>query len=298
MGRARPRALRLLFLAGLALAGCGVDVEGDADEPVAGTEAPAHGDTFIQSSISDIAGLIPNITSDATSHDVGGLIYDGLVRTDRNLNWVGQLAESWTFSRDCMTLTFKLRQNVRWHDGHRFTADDVLFTYRTMIHPKTPTAYKDDFLAVKDAEVLDPYTVRVSYPRPHARALQSWAMNMLPRHLLEPYVAEGKLSCQLYQRSADIFLGVPFNIASYALLTLMMAQASGLKPGDFVHTFGDAHLYSNHLEQVDLQLSRTPFALPVMKLNPQVTSLFDFRYEDFELTGYQSHPGIKAPVAV
>jgi len=124
-------------------------------------------------------------------------------------------------------------------------------------------------------------------------------MALPPCHtLFQFYVAEGKLSCQLYQRSADIFLGVPFNIASYALLTLMMAQASGLKPGDFVHTFGDAHLYSNHLEQVDLQLSRTPFALPVMKLNPQVTSLFDFRYEDFELTGYQSHPGIKAPVAV
>jgi len=124
-------------------------------------------------------------------------------------------------------------------------------------------------------------------------------MALPPCHtLFQFYVAEGKLSCQLYQRSADIFLGVPFNIASYALLTLMMAQASGLKPGDFVHTFGDAHLYSNHLEQVDLQLSRTPYALPVIKLNPEVTSLFDFRYEDFELVGYQSHPGIKAPVAV
>jgi len=124
-------------------------------------------------------------------------------------------------------------------------------------------------------------------------------MALPPCHtLFQFYIAEGKLSCQLYQRSADIFLGVPFNIASYALLTLMMAQASGLKPGDFVHTFGDAHLYSNHLEQVDLQLSRTPYALPVMKLNPEVKSLFDFRYEDFELTGYQSHPGIKAPVAV
>lgn len=112
------------------------------------------------------------------------------------------------------------------------------------------------------------------------------------------YVAEGKLSCQLYQRSADIFLGVPFNIASYALLTLMMAQVTGLQPGDFVHTLGDAHLYLNHLEQADLQLSREPYALPQMHLNPNVTNLFDFKYEDFELVNYQHHPHIKAAVAV
>ncbi len=112
------------------------------------------------------------------------------------------------------------------------------------------------------------------------------------------YVADGRLSCQLYQRSADIFLGVPFNIASYALLTLMMAQVTGLEPGDFVHTLGDAHLYLNHLEQAQLQLSREPYPLPQMKLNPAVTSLFDFRYEDFELIGYEHHPHIKAPVAV
>jgi thymidylate synthase len=112
------------------------------------------------------------------------------------------------------------------------------------------------------------------------------------------YVADGKLSCQLYQRSADIFLGVPFNIASYALLTLMIAQVTGLQPGDFVHTLGDAHLYLNHLEQTDLQLSREPYALPQMRLNPNVTNLFDFRYEDFELANYQHHPHIKAAVAV
>lgn len=116
--------------------------------------------------------------------------------------------------------------------------------------------------------------------------------------LFQFYVSEGRLSCQLYQRSADVLLGVPFNIASYALLTLMIAQVSGLEPGDFVHTFGDAHLYSNHLEQVEEQLSREPHALPVMAINPSVTDLFSFRYDDFELKGYEPHPPISAPVAV
>ncbi|HIP81796.1 MAG TPA: thymidylate synthase [Leucothrix mucor] len=112
------------------------------------------------------------------------------------------------------------------------------------------------------------------------------------------YVADGKLSCQLYQRSADIFLGVPFNIASYALLTMMVAQVTGLKAGDFVHTLGDAHLYSNHMKQSELQLSREPFALPTMKINPDVDSIFDFVFEDFELVDYEAHPHIKGVVAV
>jgi thymidylate synthase len=124
-------------------------------------------------------------------------------------------------------------------------------------------------------------------------------MALPPCHcLFQFYVADGKLSCQLYQRSADIFLGVPFNIASYALLTQMMAQVTGLEAGDFVHTFGDAHLYTNHFEQTDLQLTRTPLTLPKMSINPDVTDLFDFRFEDFELNGYESHPHISAPIAV
>ena len=124
-------------------------------------------------------------------------------------------------------------------------------------------------------------------------------MALPPCHMMfQFYVADGKLSCQLYQRSADIFLGVPFNISSYALLTMMVAQVCDLAPGDFIHTLGDAHLYSNHMEQVDEQLSRKPFPLPVMKINPEVKSIFDFKFEDFELVGYEAHPHIKAVVAV
>jgi thymidylate synthase len=142
---------------------------------------------------------------------------------------------------------------------------------------------------------------------PHSRRIivSAWNVADIPRMALAPchalfqfYVADDRLSCQLYQRSADLFLGVPFNIASYALLTLMLAQTTGLAPGEFVHTFGDAHIYLNHLEQVRLQLTREPRPLPTMRLNPEVRSLFDFRYEDFRLEGYDPHPAIPAPVAV
>ncbi|OWY21875.1 thymidylate synthase [Sphingobacteriales bacterium UPWRP_1] len=142
---------------------------------------------------------------------------------------------------------------------------------------------------------------------PHSRRLivSAWNVADIPNMALPPchclfqfYVTEGKLSCQLYQRSADIFIGVPFNIASYALLTLMVAHVCGLQPGEFIHTFGDAHIYLNHVEQVKLQLSRTPYPLPQMRINPNVQDIFGFQYHDFELVNYQAHPHIKAPVAV
>jgi thymidylate synthase len=161
----------------------------------------------------------------------------------------------------------------------------------------------------KDGKVVDQISELIEQIKknPDSRRLivSAWNVADLPEMALMPchnmfqfYVAEGKLSCQLYQRSADVFLGVPFNIASYALLTMMIAQVCDLQPGEFIHTFGDVHIYSNHMEQVNLQLGREPFALPTMKLNPAVKNIFDFKFEDFTLENYQSHPAIKAPVAV
>ena len=160
-----------------------------------------------------------------------------------------------------------------------------------------------------DGKVYDQITDLITQIKktPDSRRLivSAWNVAELPQMALMPchtifqfYVADGKLSCQLYQRSADVFLGVPFNIASYALLTLMVAQVCALQPGDFVHSFGDVHLYNNHFEQAELQLSRDPFPLPTMKINPAIKDIFGFSFEDFALEGYQSHPGIKAPVAV
>lgn len=163
-----------------------------------------------------------------------------------------------------------------------------------------PTAdgrHIDQMVKVLDQLRRDPDSRRIMVSAWNVGELDKMAL--APCHaLFQFYVAEGRLSCQLYQRSADLFLGVPFNIASYALLTMMVAQVCGLQPGEFVHTFGDAHIYNNHFEQVDLQLSRTPYPLPTMKLNPEVTDLFAFRYEDFTLENYQHHPRIAAPVAV
>jgi thymidylate synthase len=160
-----------------------------------------------------------------------------------------------------------------------------------------------------DGQVVDQITQLIAglkrHPYSRRHLVSAWNvaevddMALPPCHaLFQFYVAEGRLSCQLYQRSADLFLGVPFNIASYALLTLMLAQVCGFQPGEFIHTFGDAHIYHNHFEQVQRQLSRTPRPAPTMRLNPAVTDLFGFRYEDFELIGYDPHPAIKAPVAV
>lgn len=161
----------------------------------------------------------------------------------------------------------------------------------------------------RDGKVIDQISDVVNQIKtnPDSRRIivNAWNVGDLPDMALSPchclfqfYVADGRLSCQLYQRSADVFLGVPFNIASYALLTMMMAQVCGLQPGEFVHSFGDVHLYSNHIEQAKLQLSRTPYPLPVMKINPEVKDIFSFKYEDFELQNYQFHPHIKAPVAI
>jgi thymidylate synthase len=154
-------------------------------------------------------------------------------------------------------------------------------------------------------QVKDLITQLKKNPDSRRLIISAWNVAELPQMALMPchvlfqfYVADGKLSCQLYQRSADVFLGVPFNIASYALLTMMIAQVCNLGVGEFIHTFGDVHIYNNHLEQVQLQLSRKPFALPSMKLNPEVKNIFDFKFEDFTLENYQFHPAIKAPVAV
>ncbi len=184
----------LLTLAALfALGGAGHQAAVAADEPASASDKPAYGDTYVQASIGDITGLIPNITSDSASHEVGGLIYDGLVQTDKDLNWSPLMAESWQFSKDCLTLTFKLKRGIKWHDGKPFTADDVLFTYKTIMNPKTPTAYRDDFEPVKEVQAVDPTTVRVTYSQPFAKALGSWSTAMLPKHLLEKDVDQGKL---------------------------------------------------------------------------------------------------------
>ena len=197
--------------------------------------------------------------------------------------------------------------NIKWLNEHGVSiwnewADKngdlgPVYGYQWRSWPAPDGRHIDQIAKVVDMIVKTPYSRRL--------IVSAWNPPLVDEMALPPchcmfqfYVADGKLSCQLYQRSADIFLGVPFNIASYALLTMMIAQVTGLKAGDFVHTFGDAHLYTNHFEQAKLQLTREPLPLPTMKLNPEVKDLFKFEYEDFELENYVAAPHIKAPVAV
>ena len=207
------RLLRLLVV--LALAGCGSEADSAADR-VTGQSAgkPVHGDTFIDALTGNISGLIPNVLTDSASFEVGSLIYSGLVTRDKDLNIIGELAESWDFSRDCLDLTFRLRRNVRWHDGRAFTADDVVFTYETMINPKTPTAYREDFRAVDSVEAVDPFTLHVRYKRPYAKALQSWSTWILPRHVLESYVQAGRLREAPQNRSNPVGTG-PYRFSEW-----------------------------------------------------------------------------------
>jgi peptide/nickel transport system substrate-binding protein len=156
-------------------------------------DAPAYGDTLIRGLAANISGLIPNITGDKYSHEAVSLIYNGLITHDKDTNIVPDLAESWTLAPDCREVTFKLRKNARWHDGKPFTADDVVFTYQLMVHPKTPSPYKDDFEDVASIEAVDPFTVRVKYKAPFANAVFIWGQSMLPKHLLEKAMLDGKL---------------------------------------------------------------------------------------------------------
>lgn len=174
------------FLGLLLLVACAGSEQDERVVAVRGADSvPAHGDILVEGSIGDASNLIPLLASDSASHSISGLIFNGLVKYDRDLNIVGDLAESWEISGNGLVITFRLRKGVRWHDGQPFTADDVLFTYRLTVDPKTPTAYAGDFLKVKKAEVLDPHTFRVTYDKPFAPALMSWGASVMPKHLLE-----------------------------------------------------------------------------------------------------------------
>lgn len=197
--------------------------------------------------------------------------------------------------------------NVRYLQDHRVSIWDEWADENGELGPVYGHQWRS--WAAVDGRVIDQISqvVEQIHRNPDSRRLivSAWNVGEIDQMALPPchclfqfYVASGRLSCQLYQRSADIFLGVPFNIASYALLTMMIAQVTGYEPGEFIHTLGDAHLYLNHIEQAELQLSRPPFPLPEMRLNPAVRSIFDFDYEDFELVDYLAHPRIAAPIAV
>ena len=193
MKRSHLRRLAGLLLLAV-LAGCGSEADTLVDAGTGqGAGKPAFGDTYIEALQGNISGLIPNVLTDGPSFEVASLLYNGLVKYDKDLILRPELAESWQYSRDCLDLTFQLRRDVRWHDGQPFTADDVVFTYETMISPRTPTAYGGDFKSVDSVRAIDPYTVHVRYKEPNAKALQSWGIWMLPKHLLEEAAREGKL---------------------------------------------------------------------------------------------------------
>ena len=188
------RPVAAVALLALTAAGC----SGEADSATDGAAAPvsataAYGDTFIDSLLGNISSLIPTITSDGASHEVGNQIYSGLITFDKDLNPVGDLAESWEFSRDCRDVTFRLRPGVKWHDGRPFTADDVVFTWQTIVDPRTPSPYKSEYALVESVRAEGPSVVRVHYSQPFAKALMNWATEMLPKHLLETYVREGRI---------------------------------------------------------------------------------------------------------
>ena len=192
MRRLTGLAMVLGTIAALA-AGCGSQGETKAAGPSEASTERAYGDTFVEASIGDIGALIPSLATDAPSHEVGGLVYDQLIRADKNITWLPAMAESWHFTPDCLGLTFTLRRDVKWHDGQPFTSEDVVFTWQTLVNPKTPAPFKEKFLQVESVTAPDPYTVQVRYKQPFGRALESWDEYILPKHLLEGYVANGKL---------------------------------------------------------------------------------------------------------
>ena len=209
-------SVRVVILAAVALlaAGCGGEGGRVNDNVVVSDERPVRGDTYVESTIGNVSSFIPNISADGAVHDVCGQIYDGLVTRDKDLNIVPAMAASWQFSDDCRHLTFKLRRDVRWHDGKPFTAADVVFTQAAMVNPKTPTPYREDFEAIETIEAVDDYTVKIKYRTPYAKALGSWSMPMLPKHLLEQWVDEGKIRESPQNLSAPVGTG-PYRLKEW-----------------------------------------------------------------------------------
>src|SRR5262245_35269439 len=205
-------SLAIVMMAVGWVGGDGVGVRPSAAQGPDGDRA--YGDTLIRGLAANISGLIPNITGDKYSHDAVSLIYSGLITHDKDTNIVPDLAESWTLSPDCSEVTFKLRKNAKWHDGKAFTAADAVFTSQLMMHPKTPSPYKDDFEDVASVEALDPFSIRVKYKAPFANAVFIWGQSMLPKHLLEKYMLDGKLK-EAPQNATDPVGTGPYRFQEY-----------------------------------------------------------------------------------